>query len=214
MQTSDLIQSLRKSYETGTLEEANLRPDPIDLFREWMDAAVAAQLDEPNAMTLCTASADGMPDGRIVLLRSFDERGFVFFTNYESRKGNHLLANPQAALVFLWHPLERQVRIQGAVARVSAAESDAYFRTRPRGHQLAAWTSSQSQPLAARAELDARLADLDTRFPAEVPLPDFWGGYRLVPQRIEFWQGRRNRLHDRFAYTTVEGAWTVTRLAP
>jgi pyridoxamine 5'-phosphate oxidase len=214
MQTSDLIQGLRKSYETGTLEEANLLPDPIDLFREWMDAAVAANLEEPNAMTLCTASADGAPDGRIVLLRSFDERGFVFFTNYESRKGNDLLANPRATLVFLWHALERQIRIQGVVARVSAAESEAYFRTRPRGHQLAAWTSPQSQPLATRETLDARLAELETRFPEEVPLPDFWGGYRLVPQRMEFWQGRKNRLHDRFAYTAEAGSWTVNRLAP
>ncbi len=214
MHTSDHIQGIRKSYETGTLEELDLQPDPIDLFGAWMDIAVQAQLEEPNAMTLCTASADGLPDGRIVLLRGFDERGFVFFTNYESAKGNHLLANPRATLVFLWHALERQIRIQGTVARVSAGESTSYFKTRPRGHQLAAWTSPQSQPLANRNELDTRLAELETRFPAEVPLPDFWGGYRLVPQRMEFWQGRKNRLHDRFAYTLAAGAWAINRLAP
>jgi len=214
MHTSDHIQGIRKSYETGTLEEQDLQPDPIDLFRAWMDTAVQAQLEEPNAMTLCTASADGLPDGRIVLLRGFDERGFVFFTNYESAKGNHLLANPRATLVFLWHALERQIRVQGIVARVSAAESTAYFQTRPRGHQLAAWTSPQSRPLNSRDELDTRLAELEARFPSEVPLPDFWGGYRLVPQRMEFWQGRKNRLHDRFAYTLAAGSWASNRLAP
>lgn len=214
MQTSDHIQGLRKSYETGTLTEHDLLPDPIDLFRTWMEAAVQAQLEEPNAMTLCTASVDGQPDGRIVLLRGFDERGFVFYTNYESSKGNDLQANPRATLVFLWHALERQIRIQGTVARVSAAESAAYFQTRPRGHQLAAWTSPQSRPLSTRDELDARLDELHARFPAEVPLPGFWGGYRLIPQRFEFWQGRKNRLHDRFAYTLGSGTWAINRLAP
>lgn len=214
MQTSDHIQGMRKSYETGTLTEQDLLPDPIDLFRAWMETAVQARLEEPNAMTLCTASADGQPDGRIVLLRGFDERGFVFFTNYESAKGNDLLANPRASLVFLWHALERQIRIQGAVARIGASESTAYFQTRPRGHQLAAWTSPQSRPLAERDELDTRLAELEARFPAEVPLPSFWGGYRLIPQRLEFWQGRKNRLHDRFAYTLEAGSWALNRLAP
>ncbi len=214
MQTSDHIQSLRKSYETGTLEVEDLQPDPIQLFRAWMDTAVEAHLEDPNAMTLCTASADGQPDGRIVLLRGFDERGFVFYTNYESAKGSDLLANPRATLVFLWHALERQIRIQGTVARVSAAESAAYFQTRPRGHQLAAWTSPQSRPLSTRAELEARLAELEARFPTEVPLPGFWGGYRLIPRRFEFWQGRKNRLHDRFAYSLAAGSWTINRLAP
>lgn len=214
MPTSDHIQAIRKSYETGELERADLLGDPLALFGEWMERAVAAELEEPNAMTLCTVSAEGRPDGRIVLLRAFDERGFVFFTNYESRKGNDLLAHAAAALVFFWQPLERQVRVQGMVARVSAAETEAYFHSRPRGHQLAAWTSPQSRPLAGREELSERLAALEERFPGEVPVPEFWGGYRLVPQEIEFWQGRKNRLHDRFRYRLEAGEWVISRLAP
>lgn len=208
------IAQIRKSYLYGEMDERHVSRDPLAMFAAWMDAAIAAGIDEPNGMALATVSADGAPSVRIVLLRGYDERGFTFYTNYESAKGRDLLVQPRAAATFWWQPLERQVRISGRVERVDPAESDAYFQSRPRGHQLSAWTSPQSQPVAGREELEQRAADMELRFPSEVPRPESWGGYRLVPDRVEFWQGRENRLHDRFAFTRQDGDWTVTRLAP
>lgn len=199
-----------------TLTEADLLDDPIALFRRWFDEAVAAELPEVNAMTLATADRDGRPSARTVLLKGVDGRGFEFFTNYESRKARELDANPHAALVFLWAPLHRQVRVTGDVTRLTAAESDAYFATRPRGSQLGAWASAQSRPIADRDELDGRWRRLEREYAGrEVPRPPHWGGYRVVPREIEFWQGRANRMHDRFAYTrAADGGWRRERLQP
>ena len=210
----DKISQIRKSYLSGELDEANVGSDPISLFSEWMNEAVAAGIEEANGMALATASADGAPAVRVVLLRGFDERGFVFFTNYESAKGQDLLTNPRAAASFWWPPLDRQVRIGGRVEKVSRAESQAYFDSRPRGHQLSAWASPQSRVVAGRGELEARAGEVETLFPGDVPLPDFWGGYRLAPEQMEFWQGREHRLHDRFLFEKRRGVWTVARLAP
>lgn len=210
----DKIAEIRRSYRNGVLDESHLHADPIAMFTEWMRAAMESGIDEPNGMTLATVSADGAPSARVVLLRGFDARGFVFFTNYESAKGRDLLANPRAAATFWWQPLERQVRISGVVERISRAESEAYFLSRPRGHRLSAWASPQSQKVAGREELEARAAEAEARFPGDVPTPEFWGGYRLVPTRIEFWQGRENRFHDRFVYELENGQWTASRLAP
>ena len=210
----DKISQIRKSYLSGELDEANVGSDPISLFGEWMNEAVAAGIEEANGMALATASADGAPAVRVVLLRGFDERGFVFFTNYESAKGQDLLTNPRAAAAFWWPPLDRQVRIGGRVEKVSRAESQAYFDSRPRGHQLSAWASPQSRVVAGRGELEARAGEVETLFPGDVPLPDFWGGYRLAPEQMEFWQGREHRLHDRFLFEKRRGVWTVARLAP
>ena len=210
----DKISQIRKSYLSGELDEANVGGDPISLFADWMDEAVAAGIEEANGMALATASADGAPAVRVVLLRGFDERGFVFFTNYESAKGQDLLTNPRAAANFWWPPLDRQVRIGGRVEKVTRAESKSYFDSRPRGHQLSAWASPQSRVVASRGELEARAEEVQTLFPGDVPLPDFWGGYRLAPEQMEFWQGRENRLHDRFLFEKRQGVWTVARLAP
>lgn len=197
------------------LTEADLLPDPIALFERWYAEARAAELPQVDAMTLATATPDGRPSARIVLLKGVDARGFAFFTNATSRKGRELEANPQAALAILWAGLERQVRVAGAVVRLSDEESDAYFATRPRGSQLGAWASQQSRPLADRAELDARWAALERRYEgAAVPRPAHWGGYRVEPAEIEFWQGRANRMHDRFAYTRAGDDWTWARLQP
>ena len=208
------ISQIRKSYLSGELDEVNLGNDPISMFAAWMNAAVAAGIEEANGMALATASADGAPSVRIVLLRGFDQRGFVFYTNYESAKGQDLLANPRAAITFWWQPLERQVRIGGRVERVARTEAETYFGTRPRGHRLSAWASPQSRVVKDRAELQTRAEEVETLFPGDVPLPDFWGGYRLAPERIEFWQGRENRLHDRLLFEKRRGEWTVARLAP
>jgi pyridoxamine 5'-phosphate oxidase len=198
------------------LTEADLLEDPIALFERWYAEAQGGHVPQADAMTLATATPDGRPSARTVLLKGVDERGFAFFTNYESRKGRELDANAHAALVLLWPALERQVRVTGSVARLSAAESDAYFATRPRGSQLGAWASEQSRPLARRAELDERFAALEARYTgAAIPRPPHWGGFRLAPEEIEFWQGRANRLHDRFAYERAAGGgWSRTRLAP
>ena len=210
----DNISQIRKHYLSGELDESSVGRDPIAMFAEWMDAAVESEIEEANGMALATASAEGMPAVRIVLLRGFDERGFVFYTNYESAKGRDLLGNPRAAGAFWWPPLERQVRIEGKIEKVSRAESQAYFDTRPRGHKLSAWASPQSRTVVGRPALEARAKEVETLFPGEVPLPDFWGGYRLIPERIEFWQGRENRLHDRFLFERRMDQWTVFRLAP
>lgn len=198
------------------LTEADLLPDPIALVQRWVADAQAAGVPQHDAMTLATATPDGRPSARAVLLKGLDERGFAFYTNYDSRKGRELDANPYAALVLLWIPLERQVRVGGRVARLDPEESDAYFATRPRGSQLGAWASEQSRPLADRGELEARWQALDERYGgAAVPRPPHWGGYRVEPDEIEVWQGRANRLHDRFRYTrAADDGWTRVRLQP
>lgn len=198
------------------LRESDALPDPHQQFRLWLDEAIAARISEPYGMTVATATPDGRPAARMVLLRGHDERGFVFFTNYDSRKGHELTANPRAALVFWWDPLQRQVRIEGRVEVVTAAESDAYFAARPRGHRLAALASPQSQAIPGRQLLEERLEKLEAQYPGEeVPRPSQWGGYRVVPDVIEFWQGRPNRVHDRLRYDrSPEGNWRIQRLAP
>jgi pyridoxamine 5'-phosphate oxidase len=206
----------RDELSAHGLSEAELDPDPFRQFGRWLGDALAAQLPEPYAMTLATATPHGKPSARVVLLRGFDQRGFVFFTNYDSRKGQELAVNPWASLVLLWFELGRQVRIDGSVERVSVTESDAYFRGRPRGHCLAAWVSPQSQPVADRSLLERRMQELEAEFAGrDVPRPPNWGGCRVVPAMIEFWQNRPNRLHDRLRYLrTADDAWTIDRLAP
>jgi len=210
------ISELRKSYDTGGLQESDLDPNPFKQFEKWFGEIVAASLIEPNAMTLATATKDGVPSARIVLLKGFDERGFTFFTNYESQKARELEANPHAALVFYWAELERQVRVTGEVSRVTREESEAYFQSRPIGSQLGALASHQSQVIPNREVLEKRLAELTTEYQGRpIPLPPHWGGYRLAPQAIEFWQGRPNRLHDRLRYTRQpDGSWLIERLSP
>jgi pyridoxamine 5'-phosphate oxidase len=189
--------------------------DPLTLFRDWFEAARAAGVPAPEAMTLATASADGAPSARMVLLKAADEDGFVFYSGYDSRKGSELAANPRAALVFYWQSLGRQVRVEGPVERASAEESDAYFASRPRASRLAAWASEQSRPLASRADLDRRYAELEAEYEGrEVPRPERWGGYRLRPEAIEFWQHRDNRLHERIRYTRAREGWTAELLSP
>ena len=210
---TDLTQ-LRVDYKHAALGERDAAPDPFDQFARWFDEAVAASLPEPNAMTLATVDATGRPAARIVLLKGVDARGFVFHTNYASRKGSEVDADPRVALLFFWAELERQVRIEGTAERVSAAESDAYFAARPRGSQISAWASPQSAPVPDRGWLEAQVAAVQARFASEVPRPANWGGIRVVPSRFEFWQGRESRLHDRLVWTREGDRWTIGRLAP
>jgi pyridoxamine 5'-phosphate oxidase len=211
----DDIASLRRDYALATFDESDAADDPIEQFRRWFDDARRASVDEPNAMTLATADPSGFPSARTVLLKGFDHHGFVFFTNYESRKGRELAQNPRASLVFFWKPIERQICIAGHITRTSRAESEEYFRSRPVGSRLGAWASEQSQPVASRAALEASLAAASARFPdGDIPCPPHWGGYRLSPVRFEFWQGRTSRLHDRMAYTLDNGNWRRERLFP
>jgi pyridoxamine 5'-phosphate oxidase len=198
------------------LRESDVPADPISLFRTWWDQAQAAKLLLPEAVTLATATPTGEPSARLVLLRGLDERGFAFFTNYDSRKGRELAANPRAALVLYWAELERQVRIEGTVEQVSEAESDAYFQTRPRGSQLGAWVSPQSEVISGREFLERRMQELIAQHVGgPVPRPPHWGGYRVLPAMVEFWQGQENRLHDRLRYRCAEGeGWILERLAP
>jgi pyridoxamine 5'-phosphate oxidase len=213
------IADLRAEYRQGRLSEASSAADPFAQFDAWFEEARRAEVPEPNAMTLATASPDGRPSARIVLLKAVDDasagaRGFVFYTNYESRKADELLGHPFAALVFWWEPLERQIRIEGRAQKVAAAESDAYFEIRPRGSRLGAWASDQSRPIADREALEARLTAAEHRFPNDVPRPAHWGGFRVVPDRIEFWQGGEKRLHDRLVYTPDGDRWARERLQP
>ena len=211
------ITHARKEYEQAALDEATVARDPIAQFAAWYDAAVAAGVPEPEAMTLSTATPEGRPSARIVLLRGFDARGFCFFTNYDSRKGRELTANPHAALTFLWPDLERQIRIEGRVERTTAAESEEYFRTRPSTSRIGAWSSPQSEVIPDRAALETLFARYRAEHPddAAIPRPPNWGGFRLVPERIEFWQGRPSRLHDRLCFRRgARGDWILERLAP
>ena len=197
------------------LDEHDLDADPIVQFQRWFDEAVAMGGPQPDAVCVASLAADGTPDARMVLLKAVDERGFVFYTNYESEKGQQLAARPAAALVWLWSPLRRQVRVTGEAARIAADESDAYFVTRDRGSQLSAWASHQSEVLPNRAALDERMAAMDARFSGQkVPRPPWWGGIRVAPTAVEFWQGRANRLHDRLRYRATADGWRIERLAP
>ncbi len=208
------IADLRREYARARLDEAHVSSDPIAEFHRWFLEAGEAQVLEPNAMALATATADGAPSVRIVLLKGYDERGFVFFTDYRSRKGAELKQNPQAALVLYWAELERQVRISGPVSTVSREESEIYFRSRPRTSRLSTWVSHQSQVIPGRSTLEQREQEIQRQFPDDVPLPPSWGGYRLRPESIEFWQGRESRLHDRLRYVRENGGWRLERLAP
>ena len=209
------VADLRTEYAKHGLTEAEAALDPFRQFDTWFRQALEAQVPEPNAMTLATVGVDGKPSARIVLLKGFDARGFVFFTNYESRKGQELAQNPNAALVFWWQALERQVRVEGTVEQVTEAESDAYFRSRPEGSRLGAWVSRQSAVIPGRAVLEEQLRELRAAYEGrEIPRPAYWGGFRVRPERVEFWQGRPSRLHDRLRYRLAEGAWHRERLAP
>jgi len=213
--TSDDLASRREDYARGGLAESDLADDPIELFQRWYADAVDAGLHEPNAMAVATASTDASPSLRFVLLKGVSSEGFVFYTNLASRKGRELLANPHCALLFPWHPLERQVRVEGDASELSRAEVEAYFAARPRGSQLGAWASHQSTVVAGRAELDEAYAAAATRFgDGDVPVPDEWGGFRVRPETVEFWQGRTGRMHDRLVYRRTGGGWATERLAP
>jgi pyridoxamine 5'-phosphate oxidase len=221
------LTGMRRSYARGGITAGDLHPDPFAQFNRWLEDAVAAELVEPNAMTLATTDPTGHPSARTVLLKGVDHGtadaagtspgGFVFFTDYESRKGRNLLANPACALLFAWVPMARQVAVTGHAERLSAPASDAYFASRPRGSQIGAWTSHQSQVIGDREELETRRGIMERRFPGEVPRPPYWGGFRVVAREIEFWQGRPDRLHDRLRYRRRDdepGVWAIERLAP
>jgi pyridoxamine 5'-phosphate oxidase len=210
-------EALRRELMEHGLARAELDPDPLRQFQQWFETAIGADLPEPNAMTLSTVGADGQPSVRTVLLKLYDARGFIFFTNYESRKAREIDQNPRVALLFPWVALARQVRISGRAERIATAESLKYFVSRPRGSQIGAWSSPQSQVITSRSLLEAKVAEIARKFgKGEVPLPDFWGGYRVVPEMIEFWQGRESRLHDRFCYQRerTTDVWRIDRLAP
>ncbi|PZG99317.1 pyridoxamine 5'-phosphate oxidase [Streptomyces sp. NTH33] len=212
------LASMRKHYREEGLTEAGLADTPVAQFARWFQqAATEGRLFEPNAMVVSTADAEGRPSSRTVLLKSFDERGFVFYTNYGSRKGRDLARNPYVSLLFPWHPMARQVIVQGVARRTGRDETAAYFRTRPHGSQLGAWASAQSTVVSTRAEIDAVYAELAARYPEgeQVPVPPHWGGFRVAPRSVEFWQGRENRLHDRLRYVAEpDGGWRVERLSP
>lgn len=209
------IADIRKDYALRRLDESDVDADPFKQFHAWLREAIEAQVPEPTAMTLATAGASGRPAARIMLLKALDDRGFVFYTNYASRKGAELEARPAAALTFFWKELERQVRIEGAIEKVSAAESDEYFASRPLGSRIGAWASTQSATIESRQWLEARVKAAEAQHGVSPPRPPHWGGYRVIPDWLEFWQGRQSRLHDRIAYTRgAGGGWQVARLSP
>ncbi len=208
------LAGLRRTYQGKPLLETDLAPDPVLQFATWFSDAVDAGLPEPNAMVVATSSAGGRPGARLVLLKHYDAEGFVFFTNYESRKGRDLAENPRACLLFPWHEIRRQVRVEGAVARLPREESAAYFNSRPYGSRIGAWASRQSAVVPSREALEARYEELSRRWPEEPPVPDFWGGFRVIPAEIEFWQGQDDRMHDRLRYRRRGEEWIVERLAP
>lgn len=208
------IAAIRTDYKHLTLNESDVAADPFKQFDSWWQQAITAEVVEVNAMTLATASPGGIPDARIVLLKDITEEGFVFFTNYESSKGRQLLENPNAALVFFWKELERQIRIKGSVIKASRALSDRYFASRPAGSRIGAWSSPQSQVIASREVLEQNEHDFKAKFGEDIPRPEHWGGFVVIPQTIEFWQGRPSRLHDRICYTKNNDGWQITRLAP
>ncbi len=212
-----MLSNLREDYKSEILEIKDLEENPFSQFHHWFQDALKAGVREPNAMTLSTCSPEGRPSARVVLLKDYSEAGFTFFTNYESRKGRELSANPYAALVFLWLDLQRQVRVEGRVEKIDPAESESYFQSRPRGSQMGAWASPQSQVLGSRDDLEKKVREVEAQFATaeKLPLPDFWGGYILKPEMIEFWQGQSSRLHDRMRYTLKQdGSWQIDRLAP
>lgn len=209
------LEAVRREYLAGGLRRNDLNDDPIAQFEWWLKQAIDAQLKDPTAMTLATVSASGQPSQRIVLLKHLDQRGFVFYTNYHSRKADEIESNPLVSIHFPWHMLERQVKVCGRVEKVSQTESLKYFLSRPKESQLAAWASEQSRPVSSRQLLMQQFGVMKDKFSkGEVPLPSFWGGYRIVPEEIEFWQGGENRLHDRFVYQRKESGWDIQRLAP
>ncbi|MDQ3073916.1 MAG: pyridoxamine 5'-phosphate oxidase [Bacteroidota bacterium] len=212
--SGNIITHLRKEYARASLDESTVNSNPIDQFILWFEEALNANVLEPNALSLATATTDGKPSSRIVLLKGVSESGFTFYTNYQSRKGQQISQNPYGAMTFLWLELERQVRIEGHIEKTTGDESDAYFAVRPRGSQVGAWISPQSQNIS-RNELEQVTGEMEERFrDQEIPRPPHWGGYRLMPTRIEFWQGRPNRLHDRILYTSDRDKWEISRLAP
>ena len=209
------LADLRREYARAELDERSADPDPLAQLRRWLDEAARAKVLEPGAMTLATATRDGHPSARIVLLKGLDQRGLEFYTDYRSRKGEELRLNPRAELVFWWGELERQVRVSGATEQLSAAESEAYFRSRPSGSRLSAWASQQSHVVRDRGVLEAQWAEAARRYPdGEIPRPPYWGGFRVAPAEYEFWQGRPNRLHDRLRYRRGETSWIIERLSP
>ncbi|MDQ6814504.1 MAG: pyridoxamine 5'-phosphate oxidase [Bacteroidota bacterium] len=211
----EAIAYIRKEYKLKTLCEEDVSDNPIEQFKSWWSEAISSKIDEVNAMTLATATVDGTPSARIVLLKGLTIDGFMFFTNYNSHKGKELEQNPQAALVFFWKELERQVRVEGTVEKVSEAESEAYFVTRPVASKIGAWASAQSTTIESREVIEANVTKYQAQFPGEnIPKPSYWGGYIVRPERLEFWQGRRSRLHDRIKYTRQADKWIIERLAP
>ena len=208
------IADIRKDYALKRLDESDVDADPFKQFHAWLREALAAEVPEPTAMTLATVDDEGSPSARIMLLKALDERGFVFYTNYESRKGRELATRPRAALTFFWKELERQVRIEGSVEKVSAAESDEYFASRPLGSRIGAWASTQSATIASRPWLEARVKAAEAQYGESPPRPPHWGGFRVIPDWLEFWQGRQSRLHDRIAFTRESTGWVVSRLSP
>jgi pyridoxamine 5'-phosphate oxidase len=208
------LTGLREEYGRGGLDLPDLADDPIEMFERWLAQVIDAGMHEPNAMVVSTVSAEGQPSSRMVLLKGADERGLVFYTNYASRKGIELAANPRCALLLPWHDLQRQVRLEGTAEPVTREENEHYFDTRPRASQLGAWASPQSRVVAGREELEQRYREVEDRFPDDVPLPENWGGYLVVPETVEFWQGRRGRMHDRLVYRRTGEGWETARLAP
>lgn len=208
------LSNFREEYTEAGLERESMPEQPLPLFEHWLKQAMG-RIKEPNAMVLSTVGKNSRPSSRIVLLKAFDSRGFVFYTNYESRKSRQIAENPAVALLFPWHQMERQVIVNGFAERVPTSESLKYFLSRPFGSRLGAWTSPQSQVISSRSILEGKLDEMKRKFASgEVPLPSFWGGFRIVPESVEFWQGRKNRLHDRFLYTLADGSWQLERLAP